>query len=83
MQELGAKLISLGLTLVSSEKFSFLRNICTIPCARDEQACWTVDNGWKLAVNAGAKLEDFAVHKTVAARKALPKKSKKRPRANG
>jgi DNA-binding protein H-NS len=32
-------------------------------------------------LQSGAKLEDFAVHKTVAARKAAPKKSKKRRRA--
>src|SRR5439155_12118926 len=30
-------------------------------------------------LKAGAKLEDFAVHKTVASRKASPRKSKKRP----
>jgi H-NS histone C-terminal domain len=29
-------------------------------------------------LKAGAKLEDFAVHKSVASRKASPKKSKKR-----
>ena len=32
-------------------------------------------------LKAGAKLEDFAVHKTVASRKASPKKSKKRRKA--
>jgi DNA-binding protein H-NS len=32
-------------------------------------------------LKAGAKLEDFAVHKTAASRKASPKKSKKRRRA--
>ena len=32
-------------------------------------------------LKAGAKLEDFAVHKTTASRKASPKKSKKRRRA--
>jgi DNA-binding protein H-NS len=32
-------------------------------------------------LKAGAKLEDFAVHKTVASRKASPNKSKKRRRA--
>jgi DNA-binding protein H-NS len=32
-------------------------------------------------IKAGAKLEDFAVHKTVASRKASPRKSKKRRRA--
>jgi DNA-binding protein H-NS len=32
-------------------------------------------------LKAGAKLEDFAVQRTAAARKALPKKSKKRRRA--
>ena len=32
-------------------------------------------------LKAGAKLEDFAVHMTVASRKASPKKSKKRRRA--
>jgi len=31
-------------------------------------------------LKAGAKLEDFAVHKTTASRKASPKKSKKRRR---
>src|SRR5215475_8341135 len=31
-------------------------------------------------LKAGARLEDFAVHKTVASRKASPKKSKKRRR---
>jgi DNA-binding protein H-NS len=31
-------------------------------------------------LKAGAKLEDFAVHKSVASRKASPKKSKKRRR---
>src|SRR5262249_6033307 len=33
-------------------------------------------------LKAGAKLEDFAVQKTPASRKASPKKSKKRRRAN-
>jgi DNA-binding protein H-NS len=33
-------------------------------------------------LNAGAKLEDFAVQKTLASRKASPEKSKKRRRAN-
>jgi DNA-binding protein H-NS len=33
-------------------------------------------------LKAGAKLEDFAVQKTLASRKASPKKSKKRRRAN-
>ena len=33
-------------------------------------------------LQGGAKLEDFAVHKTVASRKASPRKSKKRRRAN-
>jgi hypothetical protein len=42
--------------------------------------------GWPLepvanACRAGAKLEDFAVHKSVASRKVSPKKSKKRRRA--
>jgi DNA-binding protein H-NS len=32
-------------------------------------------------LKAGAKLEDFAVHKSVASRKASPKKSKKRRKA--
>ena len=32
-------------------------------------------------LKAGAKLEDFAIHKTAASRKASPKKSKKRRRA--
>jgi DNA-binding protein H-NS len=32
-------------------------------------------------LKAGAKLQDFAVHKTVASRKASPRKSKKRRRA--
>ena len=32
-------------------------------------------------IKAGAKLEDFAVQKTVASRKASPRKSKKRRRA--
>jgi DNA-binding protein H-NS len=32
-------------------------------------------------LKAGAKLEDFAVHKTAASRKASPRKSKKRRRA--
>jgi hypothetical protein len=32
-------------------------------------------------LKAGAKLEDFAVHKTAASRKASPKKYKKRRRA--
>jgi DNA-binding protein H-NS len=32
-------------------------------------------------LKAGAKLEDFSVHKTVASRKASPRKSKKRRRA--
>jgi DNA-binding protein H-NS len=32
-------------------------------------------------LKAGAKLEDFAVHKSVAARKRSPKKSKKRRKA--
>jgi DNA-binding protein H-NS len=32
-------------------------------------------------LRAGAKLEDFSVHKTVASRKASPRKSKKRRRA--
>jgi DNA-binding protein H-NS len=32
-------------------------------------------------LKAGAKLEDFSIHKTLASRKASPKKSKKRRRA--
>jgi len=35
----------------------------------------------KEKLKAGAKLEDFAVHKTAASRKASPKKFKKRRRA--
>jgi DNA-binding protein H-NS len=43
---------------------------------RGAQPSWLLEN-----LKAGAKLEDFAVHKSVASRQASPKKSKKRRRA--
>jgi DNA-binding protein H-NS len=43
---------------------------------RGAQPSWLLEK-----LKAGAKLEDFAVHKSVASRQASPKKSKKRRRA--